>query len=255
VDGWITRLWNEAGRKDALLGLVVGNGDGGPFKGDATRSFFLGRDLNRRAPPPLEFGSDLSRSNPMVQHLAAVQESGLKARTQLRALPGQAAKKKRGGGGQWALNALSPIFTSTVPIEWMVIRIPGFDTHVRQAPIQNRLLKMVGDGLGHLRKQLIKAHAWNETLVVVTSEFGRRVRENASGGTDHGKANHVLVLGGAVRGGVTDSLSSLSQLDDGDLPMTVDYRSVLATIAHRFLGYDTKGVLRGADFGLPFLRA
>jgi uncharacterized protein (DUF1501 family) len=85
-------------------------------------------------------------------------------------------------------------------------------------------------------------------MVVIYTEFGRRVESNASGGTDHGTANNVYVVGPAVKGGLYGEPSSLSHLDDnGNLIFTTDYRSVYATVLEDALGLDAQAVL-----GHPF---
>ena len=80
-------------------------------------------------------------------------------------------------------------------------------------------------------------------LVMTYSEFGRRVRQNASGGTDHGTAAPLFVMGGGVKGGLHGAYPSLSDLTDGDLKHTVDFRSVFATVAQGCWGQQR-------DFGL-----
>ena len=84
-------------------------------------------------------------------------------------------------------------------------------------------------------------------MVLVFSEFGRRVAENGGGGTDHGTAGPCLVLGGGVKGGLYGQYPSLTELDHGDLKFNVDFRTVYATILDRWLGADSREVL-GKNF-------
>ena len=86
-----------------------------------------------------------------------------------------------------------------------------------------------------------------DVLTMTFSEFGRRVKENGSGGTDHGSASMMLVAGGGVKGGVVGDYPSLEDLDDGDLKMTTDFRSVYATVLGNWMKADAKAVL-GDDF-------
>ena len=79
--------------------------------------------------------------------------------------------------------------------------------------------------------------------MVTYSEFGRRAQQNASGGTDHGTAAPMFVMGGGVRGGLHGAYPSLSNLEDGDLRYAVDFRSVFATVAQGCWGLQR-------DFGL-----
>ena len=95
----------------------------------------------------------------------------------------------------------------------------------------------------------------SERVVLLTfSEFGRRVEENASGGTDHGTAAPVLVAGGAVRGGLGGRTPSLTDLEDGNLRISTDFRQVYATILQQWLGVDSKAVLGGEYNKLPLFR-
>ncbi len=119
----------------------------------------------------------------------------------------------------------------------------GFDTHDNQAQTHERLLASLAANLGTLRKNLIAANLWNEVVVMTYSEFGRRARQNASGGTDHGTAAPLFVMGGGVKGGLHGAQPSLGDLQDGDLRYAVDFRSVFATVAQGCWGQQ-------CDFGL-----
>lgn len=128
--------------------------------------------------------------------------------------------------------------------------ISGFDTHVRQAESQNRLLGVVSDSIYAFTKDLREANALNDTLVVVFSEFGRRVKQNASNGTDHGTANNLYVIGGGLKKpGMQNGLVSLTDLDDGDLKHTLDFRKVYATLLSNGIGFNHEKVL-GRNFDL-----
>jgi uncharacterized protein (DUF1501 family) len=90
-------------------------------------------------------------------------------------------------------------------------------------------------------------------LVLAFSEFGRRVAENGSGGTDHGTAAPLLLFGGGLKGGLYGQQPSLTDLVDGDLKHSIDFRSVYATILERWLGADPAAIL-GAPFDrVPFI--
>jgi uncharacterized protein (DUF1501 family) len=117
----------------------------------------------------------------------------------------------------------------------------GWDTHVNQGRAKGQLasrLQSLGDGLAALARGLGKD--WDDTVVVVISEFGRTVRENGNGGTDHGHGNVVWVLGGSVRGGRVygdwPGLAKAQLYQGRDLAVTTDYRTVFAAILERHLG-------------------
>jgi uncharacterized protein (DUF1501 family) len=85
------------------------------------------------------------------------------------------------------------------------------------------------------------------------SEFGRRVAQNASNGTDHGTAMPLFILGGTVKGGVYGDHPSLTDLDAGDLKFHTDFRSVYATVLERWLARDSNTVLAGTFPTLPIV--
>ena len=86
----------------------------------------------------------------------------------------------------------------------------------------------------------------DDVVVMVFTEFGRRVAENASGGTDHGTATPMFVVGKSVKGGFHGTPATLSDLDDGNLRMTTDFRSVYASLLGQWMGFDdAQTVLKG----------
>jgi uncharacterized protein (DUF1501 family) len=104
-------------------------------------------------------------------------------------------------------------------------------------------MQHLDEGLGALLADLRRSEAGRETMIVAFSEFGRRVSENASGGTDHGKAGPVLVFGHSVRGGLYGRHPNLDRLDDGDLAFTTDFRSVYSTVVGTWFGGNARAVL------------
>jgi len=120
----------------------------------------------------------------------------------------------------------------------------GFDTHARQLPTQQALLQELDLALDALLQDLGRHDALADTLVLVHSEFGRRVLENDSQGTDHGAAAPVLLLGGGVRGGVHGKGPDLGDLLDGDVRPTTDFRSVYRDLLD-WLSIDAASVLDG----------
>ncbi len=126
------------------------------------------------------------------------------------------------------------------------VALSGFDTHVGQHSRQAQLLGELSDGLTTLAADLQKSGEWTNTLVLVFSEFGRRVSQNASNGTDHGTANNVLLLSGALRrAGLLNQPASLAaaDLDQGDLRYQLDFRSLYASVLTDWLGADAGLVL------------
>jgi uncharacterized protein (DUF1501 family) len=136
------------------------------------------------------------------------------------------------------------------------IRIGGFDTHNAQAEDHNILLTTVADALTAFDADLNARGIADRVLVLAWSEFGRRVLENASAGTDHGKAGTVFVMGNAVRGGTFyGDVPNLSNLDQGDLRTQVDFRAVYATVIRDWFGNDPLPVLNAPYENLGFIGA
>jgi uncharacterized protein (DUF1501 family) len=125
----------------------------------------------------------------------------------------------------------------------------AFDTHVFQADVHQRLLTYASDAVSGFLTDLDRIGRADEVVVMVFSEFGRRVPENVNLGTDHGTANLMFVAGKQVKGGHYGKVPSLTDLDAGDnLIFTTDFRRVYATMISGWLGYrDTHTLLKG-DF-------
>ncbi len=129
----------------------------------------------------------------------------------------------------------------------------GYDTHYDQLPAHARLLEELGGALRAFLDDLAAAGLAERVAVLCFSEFGRRVRENGTRGTDHGTAGTVLLAGPCVRPGLHGAYPSLTDLVDGDLRMTVDFRRVYATVLESWLGLASKEALGGAFEPLPLL--
>jgi uncharacterized protein (DUF1501 family) len=135
------------------------------------------------------------------------------------------------------------------------ITLGGFDTHARQVQAHERLLEELAAGLTAFMQDLETHGKADNVLVMTWSEFGRRVPENGSDGTDHGTAAPMFLLGKGVRGGVYGEPPSLTNLDSGNLRYTTDFRSVYATVMEKWLQAPPKAVLGGEFKQLGFLSA
>ena len=129
----------------------------------------------------------------------------------------------------------------------------GYDTHGHQLPHHAPLLEELSAALRAFLDDLEASRQADRVLVLVFSEFGRRVAENGSLGTDHGTAGPVILAGPGVRPGLHGAQPSLTDLVDGDLKMTVDFRRVYATVLEGWLGLSSKEALGGAFDPVPLL--
>src|SRR6266702_3024447 len=129
------------------------------------------------------------------------------------------------------------------------VTIGGFDTHANQQATHDALLQTLAEGLSAFYSDLVHHGKADNVVIMTWSEFGRRVEENGSQGTDHGTAAPMFVLGNPVNKGIFGEPPSLSSLDpNGNLKYTTDFRSVYATVLDRWLGASSRNVL-GGSFG------
>jgi uncharacterized protein (DUF1501 family) len=131
----------------------------------------------------------------------------------------------------------------------------GFDTHANQANRHNRLLKTYSESIEVFVNDLKKNDTFKDTLILTFSEFGRRVQQNAAGGTDHGAANNMFLIGQNLqKKGFYNDAPNLVKLDgNGDLIHTVDFRSVYATILDKWLQVDDASILNKSFSKLNFI--
>jgi uncharacterized protein (DUF1501 family) len=134
------------------------------------------------------------------------------------------------------------------------LTLAGFDTHAGQKGIQNRLLKIYSDGLSTFAKDLKDNGKWNNTLIMSFSEFGRRVAQNGSAGTDHGTANNLHLLGGKLKKpGIFNEAPDLENAIDGDLKHSIDFRQVYATVLEKWLNEKNDVISGVSGEMLPFI--
>jgi len=133
------------------------------------------------------------------------------------------------------------------------VSMGGFDTHSNEKLQHDRLMQTMSSGVGAFMKDLKSQGNDKHVMVMTFSEFGRRVTENASHGTDHGTAAPMFVFGTPVKGGVYGAHPSLrpGDLDQGDLKFHTDFRSVYATILNNWLKADSDKILGGNFKTLP----
>lgn len=129
----------------------------------------------------------------------------------------------------------------------------GYDTHANQENSHNRLTGQFAESMHAFCQDLKKQNLFDRVLILGFSEFGRRVKENSSRGTDHGAAGPAFVLGGKVKGGLYGKYPSLTDLHRGDLKHQVDFRSLYATILDRWMHVDAQPILKQSFPHLPLV--
>jgi uncharacterized protein (DUF1501 family) len=134
------------------------------------------------------------------------------------------------------------------------VSLGGFDTHANQAGAHERQLAVFDQAVGAFCRDMKEQGNFDRVMMLTFSEFGRRVAQNASSGTDHGAAAPLFLFGGALKGGLVGEHPSLTKLHRGDLVHHTDFRSVYATLLDQWLKTPSAAVL-GRSFGdLPLLR-
>jgi uncharacterized protein (DUF1501 family) len=137
------------------------------------------------------------------------------------------------------------------------VDIGGFDTHAGQGGVNGSHANLLGQWAGAIRAfyaDLKEQGNDGRVLTMSFSEFGRRVGQNASGGTDHGTAAPMYLFGPMVKAGVVGDHPSMTDLDDGDLKYRIDFRGVYAAILQGWMGADAEAVLEGRYRAAEVLR-
>lgn len=163
-----------------------------------------------------------------------------------------------GGNGELAseLTLVGNMIAAGFGTRIFYLSIAGFDTHANQRQEHQRLLQQLADAISGFFNQLDRSGHAKRVVLMTFSEFGRRVRENGSGGTDHGAGSCLFVAGASVKGGVVGAHPSLAsdQLDAGDLRHHTDFRRVYAALLGNWLGCDSAAVLGETFEPLPLLK-
>lgn len=145
------------------------------------------------------------------------------------------------------LKMIAAMVRAELPTRVFYVAMGGFDTHANQAGQHTRLLDEFASAMSAFYKELKATGHQERVLTVAFSEFGRRVKQNASGGTDHGTAGPMFLFGPQVKPGLIGKHPSLSKLDDGDLIHHTDFRSVYASVLDNWMKIDSTSAL-----GKPF---
>src|SRR5258705_8760587 len=142
------------------------------------------------------------------------------------------------------LKTIASLIFSDINTKVYYISLGSFDTHVNQEGQQQRLFTELSDAVKAFTNDLKTNNRFNDVMMFTFSEFGRRVSQNATRGTDHGTENHMfLISGGLKEKGMINALPDLSNLDEGDLKYNVDFKNVYASILSKWLNADDVAIL------------
>ena len=143
----------------------------------------------------------------------------------------------------YSMRLIAQMIAGKLPTKVYYAHMTGFDTHAAQRGAHENLLTQFAGGVASFYRDLEAQGNADRVVVLAFSEFGRRVAENGSGGTDHGTAAPMFLFGKSLKGGLYGNQPSLTDLTDGDLKHAVDFRSVYATVLDRWLGADPAKIL------------
>ena len=143
------------------------------------------------------------------------------------------------------LRTIAAMIRGGLPTRVYYVSLGGFDTHANQGGRHDKLMEEMSKGIGAFWRDMKEQKNDQRVMMMCFSEFGRRVQQNASQGTDHGAAAPLFLLGKGIqkRAGVMGNHPSLTDLDNGDLKFNVDFRNVYATLLEQWLGTASKPVL------------
>jgi uncharacterized protein (DUF1501 family) len=249
-DGWLNRLLGVMSDKNPIQAVSVGA---------TTPRILLGKRAVANLASGRSAGNRLQIDRPQIatafdrlygsnDALSQAYREGRVARTEL--LKDLAAETKMANNGATLPNGfpgdaqrLARLMARDSRIQVSFLAVGGWDTHINQGSSQGQLarnLEQLGKGLVALQTGL--GAAYQNTTIVVISEFGRTVKENGNGGTDHGHGNVMWLLGGGIRGGKVygkwAGLEPAQRYQGRDLAVTTDFRDVLATVLTRQLAVD-----------------
>lgn len=143
-----------------------------------------------------------------------------------------------------SLKTIASLIFSEINTKVYYVSLGSFDTHINQDAQQQRLFTEMNDAVRAFVKDLKAQHRFEDVLLFTFSEFGRRVEQNASNGTDHGTANNMfLVSGGLKQKGLLNAMPNLADLNEGDLKYNVDFKNVYATVLNKWLMANDKAIL------------
>jgi uncharacterized protein (DUF1501 family) len=276
-DGWLGRYLNYLDHvgespNHALEGVSAGSLVPPELHGTAP-VLALSSLKSFRLQPVTEHGTQVDIANPLMKFYGAFKTGGpaplgalldttlseaLKASHALQATDaGYQAKATYPANSPIAssLKLVAETIVSGLGVRVAHVTLGGFDNHAREKPVHDKLLLDLDQALAAFMQDLTGHGLSDRVLVMSWSEFGRRVKENGSAGTDHGTAAPMFLLGAPVNGGLYGAEPSLSDLDNGNLKFTTDFRSVYASVLQNYLKAPASDLLGGNFEILPLLKA
>lgn len=238
ADGWLSLVLPE--KKQGLHGVVVGSGLG-PMQGKQCRAVAMHDPRTFVKQAELVSQADVETSNPSLAHIIDVQQQVHGARQLLeRSIRVRHIERffPHRSNFNNDLKSVAKMIVGGADATVYKVTLSGFDTHAGQAITHKNQLAYLAKGLDAFANAMKVFKQWDNVLVMTYSEFGRSLKENLSGGTDHGTSAPQLVMGGKLKGGkLYGDSPDLNNLDsEGDIQYTTDFHSLYATVAENWWG-------------------
>ena len=257
--GWLGRALDATSdRPDPISAINIG-GDTSPAMvgekikpvafANADRYRLLGRSSQQKVSQILNADAGVSSQpsrNEQLDYLLRVANDANQSSAVIRqAVRGYRPRVDYPRGNQLAsdLYTISAMIAGGLPTKVYYASISGFDTHANQRFAHDNLMTQFSGAISAFIEDLGRQRLLDRVVLLCFTEFGRRVKENGSRGTDHGVAGPMFLFGEHVQGGIHGEHPSLTHLLQGDLKMTVDFRQVYATVLEKWLGISSKAVL------------
>ena len=261
--GWIGR-WLDATGEDPLRAVNIGPilpplAVGEKATAAALSSADASRSSGGFAATRAALGADDPHDSPAMSMVCAAYRATQTTDTTFAPLTtqhtptGPAANRKDRNSLAAQLNTVATCVKAGVPTRVYMVALGGFDTHADERNTQQRLLGTLDDALSAFLRDMATDPRGKNVVVMAYSEFGRRVAANASQGTDHGTAGPVFIAGAPVKGGFYGEEPSLTDLDDGDLKPTTDFRDIYHTLLSHTVGADPTPAVGAGRQDLGFL--
>ena len=228
-EGWLARAFAAVAPPKTFIadGVAIGGGDLGPFANANRAISVASTDAFLRQS---KLADPHGRAyNKALQNILRLEGDAQFAGAQLKPKTDWKTEFPKGVFGDQVKTAMQ-VVSASQGVAAVRLGLGSFDTHQGQVGTQQGLLKQLAEGLVALKSACEELGRWNDTLVLTYCEFGRRAKENASGGTDHGTANAQFAFGGAINGGFHGAAPSLTQLSGDNFIHTTDYRSMYASV-------------------------
>jgi len=275
--GWLGRYCDAAcAGEDPGAGIAIGDQVPQALRSESGKSIAIGAPQDYQFqdgmdPAPMEPDDDASApaggsidmlfgaSDPDVNVADFLQRTALDAVASSSQVQDILRKSRRGADYPATdlgrrLQLVARLIGGGMPSRVYYVSLGGFDTHANQSGAHERQLSVFDQAVGAFCRDMKAQGNFDRVMLLTFSEFGRRVAQNASGGTDHGAAAPLFLFGGALKGGLVGQHPSLTNLERGDLVHHTDFRSVYATLLEQWLKTPSAAVL-GRDFSkLPIFR-